>query len=374
MTNRQIAETFPPGVFLEEELEVRGWSQLDFAEIIGKSPRDINLIINGKLSITPKTAIVIGEALGTSPQLWMNLESAYQLSQADKESNEIALKAKLYEKFPVREMIKRGWIKPSNNIKVLIARFCEYFEIDSLDDEPSFSHADRKSTNTTTAIQNAWLFRARQLAKVLPVTNKFSQTRLKTCLDKLRLLLHEPAEIRHIPKVLSEAGIRMVIVEPMPKSKIDGSTFWLDDDSPVIVLSLLHDRIDNFWFTLMHELSHVKNGEGKVDPILDMDLLSADGGVDDRPEFEKRADRDAAEFCIPKVALDSFITRTRPYYLEWKIKGFAEVNKVCAGVVVGQLQKREEILYSHHRKLLTKVREIINEPALVDGYGYTPSI
>jgi addiction module HigA family antidote len=84
MTNRRVAEAFHPGVFLEEELEYRGWSQLDLAEILGKSPRDINLIIKGKLSITPNTAIALASAFPeTSAQFWMNLETSFQLWQSD---------------------------------------------------------------------------------------------------------------------------------------------------------------------------------------------------------------------------------------------------------------------------------------------------
>jgi HTH-type transcriptional regulator/antitoxin HigA len=376
MTRRKAAETFHPGVFLEEELNERGWSQLDLAEILGRSPREVNLIINGKMSITPKTAIGLSEALGTSPELWMNLETAYQLSKAEAERGDVSLKAKLYAKFPVREIIKRRWVEPSENIHVLVGRFCRFFEIPSLDEDPNFNCAARKSTpyfDAANAPQTAWLYRARNLAKAMLIEHKFTQSRLKTCLDKLKLLLHEPAEIRHIPKIMAEAGIRFIIVEPLQKSKIDGATFWLDNESPVIVMSLRYDRIDNFWFTLMHELSHVKHGEGKDEAIVDIDLLSNEGSKD-KPEFEQRADKDAAEFCVPAAILNSFIMRTHPYYLEWKVQGFAALNKVHAGIVVGQLHHLGKLPHSHLRKLLEKVREIILEPAFTDGYGYTPSV
>ena len=79
MAERKIAEVFPPGEFIKEELEARGWSQIDLSEIIGRQPNVVNEIIMGKRSITPETATALGEAFGTSAQLWMNLESAYQL-------------------------------------------------------------------------------------------------------------------------------------------------------------------------------------------------------------------------------------------------------------------------------------------------------
>jgi HTH-type transcriptional regulator/antitoxin HigA len=76
-----FAEVFPPGEFLREELEARNWSQTELAEIIGRPVRLINEIIAGKKAITPETAIQLGESLGTGPEVWMNLESQYQLSK-----------------------------------------------------------------------------------------------------------------------------------------------------------------------------------------------------------------------------------------------------------------------------------------------------
>jgi HTH-type transcriptional regulator / antitoxin HigA len=380
ITKRKPAETFHPGVFLEEELEARGWSQIDLAEILGRPPRLISEIISGKRSISPETALGLADAFGTSAELWMNLETSFQLAQAE-QKEDVPLKAKLYSKFPVREMIKRHWIKPSENIEVLVSRFCDFFEISSLDEKPEFDCAYRKSTSydeDNTTYQCAWLYRAKKLAKACLVEQKFSQAKLKTCLEKLRLLLHEPQEVRHIPKILADAGIRFIIVEPLPKSKIDGATFWLDDNSPVIVMSLRYDRIDNFWFTLIHELIHVKNEDKKDGVIIDIDLLG-DEISGDKPEYEIRADEEAAEFLIPIETLDSFILRTHPYYLEWKIQGFAANNKVHPGIVVGQLHNRyvktgKGLPHSHLRKLLAKVRDIIIEPALTDGYGYIPSV
>ncbi|MFX8692489.1 hypothetical protein ABTM44_18400, partial [Acinetobacter baumannii] len=71
-----------------------------------------------------------------------------------------------------------------------------------------------------------------------------------------------PEETRNVPRLLQEAGVRFVIVEGLPGSKIDGVCFWLDDKSPVIGMSLRFDRIDNFWFVLRHECAHVLHGHG----------------------------------------------------------------------------------------------------------------
>ena len=128
-----FAEIFPPGEFLREELEARNWSQTELAEIMGRPVRLINEIIAGKKAITPETAIQLGESLGTGAEVWMNLESQYQLSKVRMADNLIARRADLYNRFPVREMTKRGWITASKSIEVLEQQFLEFFDITRFD-------------------------------------------------------------------------------------------------------------------------------------------------------------------------------------------------------------------------------------------------
>lgn len=76
------AYTPSPGEILEVEIAARGWSQRQFASIIDKPPQAINEILRAKKQITPETALRIAAALGTSPELWINLETEYRLSLA----------------------------------------------------------------------------------------------------------------------------------------------------------------------------------------------------------------------------------------------------------------------------------------------------
>jgi len=75
MTGRIPAEVFPPGDFIREELEAREWTQGDLAEILGRPLQAVNEIVAGKKAITPETAQGLGDAFGTGPELWMNLET-----------------------------------------------------------------------------------------------------------------------------------------------------------------------------------------------------------------------------------------------------------------------------------------------------------
>ena len=90
MSERIPAEVFPPGEFLREELEARRWTQTEFAEIISRPTRLVNEIIAVKRGVTPDTARALAAAFGTSAQLWMNMETSYQLSKAAPASEGIA--------------------------------------------------------------------------------------------------------------------------------------------------------------------------------------------------------------------------------------------------------------------------------------------
>ncbi len=70
---------FPPGDLIKEELEAKGWTQDDLAEIIGCTTSSINEVISGKRGITVETARNLGEAFGTGAQFWLNMETAYRL-------------------------------------------------------------------------------------------------------------------------------------------------------------------------------------------------------------------------------------------------------------------------------------------------------
>src|SRR3546814_1156003 len=135
------AEIFPPGEFLKDELEARGWSQTELAEIIGRPTRLINEIIAGKRTITHETAIQLGDSLGTGPELWMNLESNYQLSQVRPNDGLVARRARLYERFPVREIHKRGWIAATTTIEVLEHQLLAFFVTQDMAWEMSFCPA-----------------------------------------------------------------------------------------------------------------------------------------------------------------------------------------------------------------------------------------
>lgn len=395
--NLAPAEIFPPGEFIRDELDARGWEQRDLADIMGRPERTISELVSGKRSVTPETAQQLGEAFATSAQFWLNLEMAYRLWKLPKPDDAVARRARLYALAPIKEMTRRGWVGKTKRVDTLeeqVSRFFEVPSLDAVDAQMSASSpigaAARKSSGDAnfTPAERAWLCRARQLASQRFVSTHHASTyhgaaheitpfdpaRIKALLPRLSALLDRAEGVREAPKALAAFGVRLVVVEPIAGTKIDGACFWLSAKKPVIALSLRFDRIDCFWFTLMHEIAHVVAGDGRDGAIPpDRELVGNDGAATpSKPAFEKAADRFAATSLVPEKPLADFIKRTRPYFSKARIEEFAAAQGVHPGLVVGQLHHRGEVPYSNLRGYLVKVRALVLEAALADGWGITP--
>lgn len=74
--------THPGEMLLEEFLEPMGWTQSAFSEHLGITAARLNEIIRGKRGVTAQTAWLFAEALGTTPEFWLNLQSLYDLAVA----------------------------------------------------------------------------------------------------------------------------------------------------------------------------------------------------------------------------------------------------------------------------------------------------
>jgi HTH-type transcriptional regulator/antitoxin HigA len=276
---------------------------------------------------------------------------------------------RLFEVAPIRDMQRRGWIPDTKRLDEVEKELKGFFEVDSLDDEIGFPVAMRRTVKLSylNKAERAWTFRARQLAKAVH-TNRFREESLPSVQKKLRTMAAYPKEAARVSELLLSSGIKFVIVEPLPGARIDGATFWLDDESPAIAMSLRYDRIDNFWFTLMHECSHVKYRDAVV---VDNDLqesmrLSNMNTIEDS---ERRANEESQAALLPPSELDSFIRRVGPLYSKTRINQFAQRMKIHPGIIVGQLQHKEELGQSANREMLPKIRGAVIETSLTDGWG-----
>jgi len=370
--NLDLSTPVHPGLHLKHELDSRGWLQNDLIFILGCAPNTVNQIITGKRGISPDMSKALGEALGLTPDHFANLQKSYDIAQANDPNPAVSLRAKMQSNYPIREMIKRGWLQDSD-AENLALQLASFFEVNNTDEIPYLAHAAKKSSYEEKEIppaQLAWLFRVRQIAKSI-VVPPYSSHDLQKAVTRMRDFLVEPEEARHVPRILAECGVRFVIVESLPQAKIDGVCFWLDENSPVIGLSARYDRIDNFWFVLRHEIEHVLQGHGKgIVPHID-ELEGKNAGIDDSiPEDERIANAAAADFGVPTAKMESFMARKDPFYYEKDVLAFSKVQGTHPGIVVGQMQRRLD-RYDYLKRYQVKIRQFVLPGAIVDGWGQT---
>jgi HTH-type transcriptional regulator / antitoxin HigA len=354
MTDRLIpARIVTPGRILSRELEARGWTQKDLAEIMNRPVQTICAIVNAKKEITPETAIELETAFDIPAEFWTNLETNYRLNLAKKnfdyhkEYQEIARRRRLYELAPISELIKRQWLPETKNIDELERTVCEFMGINSPLETPqiavNFRHNQDLEPENRALI--CWLKRVENLVKRQSVA-KFNRERLKTAIPEILSYSQNPEYISKIPSLLNSLGVHFVIVGHLSKTYLDGATFMMGDH-PVIALTLRYNRLDSFWFTLMHELAHIiANHQGVY-----IDDLSH---LEDNPQ-EKEADQISREWLINSQVLEEFVSANSPRFSTKAIALFAQSQNRHPGIIIGCLQYDGKIPYKNHRKYLVKV-------------------
>lgn len=367
MSEQKILAVEHPGEVIREELEARGWSQRDLAFILGIKEQQVSQLLSGARDITPELARALGDAFDVSPDFFANLQKQYALSRAKAPDPSVRVRATLQAKWPVREMIARGWIEETDP-ELLTEQMERFFEVSNSNDEPVAAFAAKRTYyDDDPPNQVAWLFRVRQLARQINAP-AYSRDKLYEAVERLRSLLIEPEATQQVSQILIECGVRFVVVEALPGSKIDGVCTWLDNQSPVIGMSTRYDRVDNFWFVLRHEIEHVLWGDGQQKGILDSLEGDAASDNDRLPEEERRANAAASDFCVPRDKMRSFYSRKAPYFSERDVVGFASVLEVHPALVIGQIQHMTG-RYNYLRRYQVPVRRYVTAEALTDGWG-----
>jgi HTH-type transcriptional regulator/antitoxin HigA len=366
-----------PGQLIEALLIEKGWSQRVLAIVVGMEESGVNRMIADKRPIDAADALRLEAAFDVPASRFLDLQRDYDLAKAraaERPDPARAVRGSLFGDLPIAEMMKRGWIVADEirNVRKIESELMRFFGVTSLGDIEILPHAAKKTEvfRPATPAQLAWLYRVKALANEMLV-EQYSPRAVRDAITRLSPLLAAPEEARHVPRILAECGIRFVIVETLTAAKIDGVCFWLNDISPVIGLSMRYDRIDNFWFVLRHELEHVLrlHGQRSAVMMLDFELEGSRAGVgDDLPEEERVANEAAANFCVPKKNIDSFIARKAPFFAERDLLGFANTLNIHPGLVAGQLAHRTG-RFERFRKHLVKMRNIVAPGAIVDGWG-----
>lgn len=365
-----------PGQLIEFLLTERGWTQRTLGVVLAKSDTTINRLVSGKAAVDAETALMLEEVFSVPADRFLALQKEYDLAQARivmVPDPTRATRAALYGDLPVADMIKRGWldaesIRDTDKIERALVRF---FGVNRPEDIEVLPHAAKKTATSAAAspAQIAWLYRVKQMADGI-LAKPYTKAGLVAALPKLKALAISPEGVAQVPRILTESGIRFVIVESLPSAKIDGVCFWINaGKTPVIGMTLRFDRIDNFWFVLRHEIEHVLQGHGMASVVLDANLEGDRAGIGpDVSDEERIANQAAQEFLVPSHQMDAFIARKAPFFSDRDLVGFSKIMRVHPGIVAGQLQRKTE-RYDRFRDYLAKVREIILPNVFKDGWG-----
>lgn len=305
--NTALAEAFPAGEFLADELESRGWTQAEFAAILDRPAQFVSEIISGKKEITRESAAQIGAALGTSAELWLGLQDKYFLwkqhqdGRAQSELDAVRRRARLNEKGPITLLRKAGALRGST-LDELEEEVRQFFELRTLDDVPRLAAAAKRSNHgeSLTTLQTSWLYMVRSAARRAAPTGEYSRRALETVGAELARAAKVPADFASLPDRLSHVGVRLVYVPGLPGAKIDGCAM-LVEGVHVIGLSGRGKRLDKVLFALVHEIAHLTHGHVSADsPIvetLDDDHDLQDDSAEARQERE--ANSTAAKWILP---------------------------------------------------------------------------
>lgn len=358
MSTLMPAEVFPPGEYLRDELDERGWSVTEFAEILGRPVQAISEILNGKKEITAETALDIASALGTSAELWLNLENAYKLHKvrdSGRDQSDVARRGRLRSLAPIREMQQRGWISDSADTSVLERDVLDLFGLTSLDAAPDLAFAAKRANadEPPTSTQVAWLAFVRHAAKSRTV-GVLDSARLKDFASGLpRRLRDVPLGLRNLEADLADLGVALVVEPGLKGSKLDGAAMLGDGGGAVVGLTARYDRLDMFVFALLHELAHLVLGHVNADSraLVDEGLESSENASD----VEGAANDQASEWIFP----GGF---TAPQRLSVPaIALLASDFGVHPCLVIGRLQRDGALDWSKLRNHIPKVRPFLAE-------------
>jgi len=242
--------------------------------------------------------------------------------------------------FPFTEMFRRGWFKDFYNGTLneakelkeeLIIKFIGLFNINDFAisyNRKSESQAEPENIND---ILMAWRIRVmnKAITEKLPAWNKEVLT------DEFFFELAKLSYFQEGPKLakefLNKVGIHFVIEQHLDKTHLDGSSMLMPDGSPLIALTLRYDRLDSFWFTLLHELAHVQKHLTEIKMAYFDDITNEMSKT-----IEKEADTYAKEMLIPmNIWKSSGLTISST---PMAIRVFAEEQHISPAIPAGRLR------------------------------------
>ena len=300
-------------------MEQQNLSQRDLVPYIGSRSK-VSEVLSGKRPLTLSMIRALNTALGIPLESLVNPHSS---------SSEIK-----WSRFPLKEMQKRGWIQSVNlGAEIIIRKFLKPLEtlwaIPALYRMTDNIRSARTMDKYALMAWNARvLMRANSIEKKVKYKPGSINKEFMHNLVQLSTKNDSPCLAREF---LKENGILLIIEPHLPKTYLDGAAI-MSPNGPIIGLTIRHDRLDNFWFCLMHELAHISlHLEGKQEIIFD-DL---DSEFSDNP-IEIEADKLAGEALIPES-----VWRTSPAHAlksPAAAKSLAKKLNINVAIVAGKMR------------------------------------
>ena len=273
-------------------MEQMGLTQRDLGPFIGSRAR-VSEILSRKRPLSLGMLKALHTGLGIPAAVLLRGEEQATSGNVEEE----------LARFPIKEMLRRRWLKvPKRASELEIFRALKSYlaplteavsPIQVLTRKTEHERADRP--NDRHALM-AWTARVMEIARTLKPRARYQPGCLTT--EVLSGLVHLSAlddGPRKAQEYLSKYGITLVVVEHLPQTRLDGAVFFMAPDRPVVALTLRYDRIDNFWFTLLHEIGHLLHDFNDSTERF-YDDLEATGSGDPR---EVAADAFACDALIP---------------------------------------------------------------------------
>ena len=335
----------PPGWILEERLESEGISHAEFARRCGRSPKLISEIISGKAPLEPESALQFERVLGVHASIWLGIEAEYRLHRArEAEAEDAAAAAEWINAFPVRDLVKRGFIERPKSDVDAVSALLAFFRVGSIKAwsarydraHAAFRHSPSfKSSDTALA---TWL-RLGELEAERQDCAEYDERRFRQATREIRSLTREPVEeaLQQAGRLCNEAGVVLALVPPLPKTALSGAARWLSPRKAVIQLSARHKSDDHLWFSFFHEAAHILLHSKKS--------IFVDETNGDDAELEAEANEWASNALIPMRAWQRFVA-TSPRSAN-AVAAFADEQGIAPGIVVGMLQHKGLLPWTH---------------------------
>ena len=283
----------------------------DLVPFIGSRAK-VSEVLSGKRAITMSMARALHQHLGIPAEVLLR-EPGASLTEETPEVD--------YSRFPLRSMAKAGWIPAMRSLKdhaeELITELMEQAGGRRFAAAALYRKNDSRRINAKTDdyALRAWCWRVLALARYNEPTAEYQAGTITPefmrQLAQLSVLENGPIRAREL---LAHRGVALQHVGHLPRTHLDGAALLLPDGRPVVGLTLRYDRIDNFWFTLLHELGHVG---------AHIELCGGDSGfvddhslrgvqVDGGDSVEQEADRLAQDALIPSEVWDGGVILEDP--------------------------------------------------------------